>query len=179
MRTLWGSEARSAGVGVNMSLTSPHREAAADVQRLARDIRGVLAGEEGDRGGDLLGLSRAAQGGRVDHRRLQALAQLAEHRRSGVELGSATSIAQAKPSSSPATSRAPCSLRSATATRAPSAARRRAVAAPMPDAPPVTSAVFPSRRTHRSLYSPGVRSSSTTPVAVIGASGSLGFGMAL
>ena len=36
--------------------------------------------------------------------------------------------------------------RSATATRAPSAASRRAVAAPMPPAPPVTSAVRPSRR---------------------------------
>src|SRR5438445_7603988 len=85
MRTLWGSDGRSAGVGTDMSLTSPHRETTADVQRLARYIRGVLAGEEDDRGRDLLGLARATQGGRVDHRRLQALAQLAEHRRRGVE----------------------------------------------------------------------------------------------
>jgi hypothetical protein len=35
---------------------------------------------------------------------------------------------------------------SATTTRAPSAASRRAVAAPMPDAPPVTSAIRCSSR---------------------------------
>src|SRR5262245_53360411 len=41
----------------------------------------------------------------------------------------------------------PCSsFRSATTTRAPSATNRRQVAAPMPDAPPVTTATFPSRR---------------------------------
>ena len=50
------------------------------------------------------------------------------------------------PSISAATSRAPSRSRSAMATRAPSAASRRAVAAPMPDAPPVTSALRPSRR---------------------------------
>ena len=57
------------------------------------------------------------------------------------------------PSISPATSRAPSRLRSATATRAPSAASRRAVAAPMPLPPPVTSAVRPSSRMRRNLYS--------------------------
>ena len=40
-----------------------------------------------------------------------------------------------------ATARAPSRSTSATATRAPSAASRRAVAAPIPDAPPVTSAI--------------------------------------
>ncbi len=62
------------------------------------------------------------------------------------EAVSVTSRSVAKPSISAATSRAPSSARSPTATRAPSAARRRAVAAPIPPAPPVTSAVRPSRR---------------------------------
>src|SRR5207302_1120124 len=99
---------------------------------------------------------------------------------SRTEAASATSIAHAKPSSSPATAFAPSSLRSRMPTRAPSAARRRAVAAPMPDAPPVTSAVFPLRTTRLSLHSAAVPpSDSATPVAVIGASGSLGFGLAV
>ena len=55
-------------------------------------------------------------------------------------------LRRARPSISPATSRAPSRSRSATATRAPSAASRRAVAAPIPDAPPVTSAIRPSSR---------------------------------
>src|SRR3954470_11241890 len=59
---------------------------------------------------------------------------------------SVTSSSVASPSISAATSRAASASRSPTATRAPSAARRRAVAAPMPPAPPVTSAVRPSRR---------------------------------
>src|SRR6476646_1025416 len=62
------------------------------------------------------------------------------------EAVSVTSRSVAKPSISAATARAPSSARSPTATRAPSAARRRAVAAPIPPAPPVTSAVRPSRR---------------------------------
>ena len=53
------------------------------------------------------------------------------------------------------------------------------MAAPIPDAPPVTSAVLPSSRTGRSLYSAAVPRSPTDPVAVIGASGALGFGLAL
>ena len=61
-----------------------------------------------------------------------------------IESRSVTSIARPTPSSSPATVFAPCSSMSPTATRAPSAASRRAVAAPMPDAPPVTSAILPS-----------------------------------
>src|SRR5437588_586836 len=69
------------------------------------------------------------------------------------EPASATSISTAAPSSSPATSRAPARSRSAIATRAPSAARRRAVAAPMPDAPPVTGAGLPSSRMRRAPYS--------------------------
>jgi len=49
----------------------------------------------------------------------------------------------------------------------------------MPDAPPVTSAVFPSSLIPRSLYSAAVPSSPTDPVAILGASGSLGFGLAI
>ena len=41
---------------------------------------------------------------------------------------------------------------SQTATRAPSAASRRHVAAPMPLAPPVTSATFPSSLIRRAAY---------------------------
>ena len=55
-----------------------------------------------------------------------------------------TSMAKASPSISPHTSRAPSRFMSQTATRAPSAASRRHVAAPMPLAPPVTSATCPS-----------------------------------
>src|SRR3954452_11961303 len=62
------------------------------------------------------------------------------------EAVSVTSSSVARPSISAATSPAASTSRSPTATRAPSAARRRAVAAPMPPAPPVTSAVRPSRR---------------------------------
>src|SRR4051812_11483481 len=65
---------------------------------------------------------------------------------SRTEPPSVTSIANASPSISEATSRAFSSCRSHTATRAPSAASRRDVAAPMPLAPPVTSAVSPSSR---------------------------------
>ena len=49
----------------------------------------------------------------------------------------------------------------------------------MPDAPPVTRAVFPSSLIPRSLYSAAVPPSPTDPVAVIGASGALGFGLAV
>src|SRR5215213_9747147 len=51
-----------------------------------------------------------------------------------------TSSSKAAPSSSSATPRAPSRFTSVTATRAPSAASLRQVAAPMPDAPPVTRA---------------------------------------
>src|SRR3954467_15925093 len=57
-----------------------------------------------------------------------------------------TSSSNAPPSISPATSRAPSTFTSVTATRAPSAARRRQVAAPIPEAPPVTSAVRSASR---------------------------------
>ena len=75
--------------------------------------------------------------------------------------------------------RAACASRSPMPTRAPSAARRRAVAAPIPEAPPVTSAVLPSSLTRRSLYSAAVPAPPTDPVAMIGASGALGFGLAV
>src|SRR5919107_4331725 len=50
------------------------------------------------------------------------------------------------PSTSKAASCPGSSARSATQTRAPSSAKRRAVSRPMPPAPPVTTATFPSRR---------------------------------
>ena len=43
---------------------SDHAEAAADAERLAGDVGGVVGGEEGDRGGDLLGLAEPPQLGR-------------------------------------------------------------------------------------------------------------------
>src|SRR5437764_4349847 len=55
---------------------------------------------------------------------------------------SVTSRRTASPSISSATARAPASSMSATMTCIPSLARRRAVAAPMPEPPPVTSAVL-------------------------------------
>src|SRR3954467_7850072 len=57
-----------------------------------------------------------------------------------------TSSSKAPPSISLATSRAPARFTSVTATRAPSAASRRHVAAPIPEAPPATSAVRSGRR---------------------------------
>src|SRR6202030_516850 len=71
------------------------------------------------------------------------------------------------------------SLRSPIATRAPSAARRRAVAAPIPHAPPPTKAGFSSSLLRLRLYSARVSPSPPDPVAVIGASGALGFGLAI
>src|SRR5215208_947124 len=50
------------------------------------------------------------------------------------------------PSTSEAVSFPGSSTRSAMHTRAPSSAKRRAVSRPMPPAPPVTTATFPSRR---------------------------------
>src|SRR5918994_1037390 len=50
------------------------------------------------------------------------------------------------PSTSEAVSFPGSSARSATHTRAPSSAKRRTVSRPMPPAPPVTTATFPSRR---------------------------------
>jgi NADPH-dependent F420 reductase len=71
-------------------------------------------------------------------------------------------------------------LTSPIATFAPSAASRLAVAAPIPEAPPVTSATRPSNRIiERSLYSAAVPSSQIDPVAVVGGSGALGFGLAV
>src|SRR5690349_21649516 len=55
-----------------------------------------------------------------------------------------TSHRTATPPISPAVSRAAASSKSATTTLAPSDASRRAVAAPIPRAPPVTRAVFPA-----------------------------------
>jgi 8-hydroxy-5-deazaflavin:NADPH oxidoreductase len=49
----------------------------------------------------------------------------------------------------------------------------------MPDAPPVTSAVFPSSLICWSLYSAAVSPNPNDPVAIIGASGALGFGLAV
>ena len=40
---------------------SDHPEAAADAEGLAGDVGGVVGGEEGDRGGDLVGLAEAAK----------------------------------------------------------------------------------------------------------------------
>ena len=92
------------------------------------------------------------------------------------EPASATSMCTARPSISPATERALASLRSATATRAPSAASRRAVAAPIPDAPPVTSAIRPSSRMAAQRIASAAMSDQVT---VIGGSGALGSGLAL
>src|SRR4051794_35389539 len=90
-----------------------------------------------------------------------------------------TFSSKAAPSSSPATSRAPSRFMSVTATRAPSAASRRQVAAPIPLAPPVTSAIRPSSlmagqptRYSRVPVSP-------SPIPIVGATGALGFGLAL
>src|SRR3954453_22346867 len=90
-----------------------------------------------------------------------------------------TFSSKAAPSSSPATSRAPSRFMSVTATRAPPAASRRQVAAPIPLAPPVTSAVRPSSlmagqptRYSRVPLSP-------SPVPIVGATGALCFGLAL
>ena len=78
----------------------------------------------------------------------------------------------AKPSISPATSRAPSRSRSPMATVAPSAASRRAVAAPMPLAPPVTSAIRPSSRMRRrNLYSAAVPEPGTVVVLAGGTGG--------
>src|SRR5829696_4117600 len=57
-----------------------------------------------------------------------------------------TSSSNAPPSISSAIARAPSRFTSVTATRAPSAASRRQVAAPIPEAPPVTSAVRSASR---------------------------------
>ena len=67
-------------------------------------------------------------------------------------------------------------MRSATATRAPSAASRRAVAAPIPDAPPVTSAIRPSSRMAAQRIACAAMPDQVT---VIGGSGALGSGLAL
>ena len=57
--------------------------------------------------------------------------------------GWAASPGSASPPISSARARVRASSRSATATRAPAAVSRRAASAPMPDAPPVTSAALP------------------------------------
>src|SRR5918996_820295 len=56
------------------------------------------------------------------------------------------------PSTSEAVSCPGSSARSATHTLAPSSAKRRAVSRPMPPAPPVTTATFPSRRPGISVH---------------------------
>jgi hypothetical protein len=67
--------------------------------------------------------------------------------------GSVTSQRNPRLSSPRATaaSSAPDSLRSTTAMRAPLAAKAAAMAAPMPDAPPVTRATLPSSLKFRSI----------------------------
>ena len=75
----------------------------------------------------------------------------------------------------------PAPSRSATATRAPSAASREQVAAPMPPAPPVTSATLPSSLIGRPPYPSGrLRAREQwRPIPIVGGTGALGFGLAL
>src|SRR3954447_296475 len=94
---------------------------------------------------------------------------------------SVTSSSIARPETSPATSVAPSRLRSPIVTSAPSAARRRAIAAPMPPAPPVTSALLPSSLMGAAAYSwrPVACSPVAEPIPIIGATGAFGYGLAL
>jgi 8-hydroxy-5-deazaflavin:NADPH oxidoreductase len=66
-------------------------------------------------------------------------------------------------------------------TSAPSAARRRAIAAPMPLAPPVTSAFLPSSLMGKAAYSgrPVACSPVAEPIPIIGGTGALGYGLAV
>src|SRR5436189_3499131 len=99
-----------------------------------------------------------------------------------------TSRPAASPPNSAATSRAPSWFRSPMTTLAASAARRRAIAAPIPLAPPVTSALRPSSlmragayahgapwQAHPAKYTPPMRE----PIPIIGGTGALGWGLAL
>src|SRR5438132_9686736 len=68
---------------------------------------------------------------------------------------------------------------SVTATVAPSAASRRQVAAPIPLAPPVTSAVRPSSRMAVQPRYSRELVDAPSPVPIVGGTGALGFGLAL
>ena len=102
--------------------------------------------------------------------------------RGRAESRSVTSRRSAWPPISAATAAAPSSLRSPTQTSAPSAASRREIAAPIPLAPPVTSALRPSsligrRSIARDLDSADGRE--REPIPIIGGTGALGYGLAL
>src|SRR4051794_5327856 len=106
---------------------------------------------------------------------------------------SVTSSSIASPEISPATSVACSRLRSPIVTSAPSAARRRATAAPMPLAPPVTSAFLPSsligeqpiraRPAQAALLRLASGGCSllavAEPIPIIGGTGALGYGLAV
>src|SRR5262245_12777617 len=94
---------------------------------------------------------------------------------------SVTSGSIGRPEISPATSVAPSRLRSPTVTSAPSAARRRAIAAPIPLAPPVTRAFFPSSLMRQSSLfgAPVACAPVADPIPIIGGTGALGYGLAL
>ena len=64
-------------------------------------------------------------------------------------------------------------------TSAPSAASRRAIAAPIPLAPPVTSALRPSSLIARELMSADWVRAVSDPIPIIGGTGALGYGLAL
>src|ERR1700760_261120 len=80
---------------------------------------------------------------------------------------SVTSSSIAWPLTSPATRSAPSMLTSPPPPSAPSAASRSAIAAPIPLAPPVTSAFLPSSRMRRSIDSPTLRSQDSMRVALL------------
>ncbi len=89
--------------------------------------------------------------------------------------GSVTSSIVASAPISAATSWAPSAFTSAITTFAASAASRREIAAPMPLAPPVTSARRPSSLTGRSICCCGM----SEPIPIIGGTGALGWGLAM
>ena len=79
---------------------------------------------------------------------------------------------------------APSTFRSPITTSAPSAASRRAIAAPIPLAPPVTSALRPSSLIERSICARGCGRREYTPpqpepIPIIGGTGALGWGLAM
>src|ERR1700742_2370124 len=83
------------------------------------------------------------------------------------ESRSVTSRSIEWPLISPATFSAPSRSMSPTHTSAPSAARRSAIAAPIPLAPPVTSAFLPSSRIARTIDWPPLLSQETMRVALL------------
>src|SRR5512134_1442574 len=96
------------------------------------------------------------------------------------EARSVTSSSTAAPEISDATSRAPSTSRSPIVTSPPSAASRRAIAAPMPPAPPVTRAFLPSSLIAGPPYRPlGWRGRMADPIPIIGGTGALGYGLAI